>query len=214
MPARVTHPREVEVETPHGPARVHLHGAGAPPAALVLGHGAGGGVGAPDLVAVTELAVERGLAVALVEQPYRVAGRRSSPPAKQLDAAWIAVAESLADGELAGVPLIAGGRSAGARVACRTATATGAVAVLCLAFPLQPPQRAGGKQSPSRLDELEGVPVPMLVVQGEGDQFGMPPEGPHRAVARVRGNHSLRSDEQAVVDAVAGWLPTAVPGAG
>lgn len=207
----VTEPREVEVETPHGPARVHLHGGDGLPAALVLGHGAGGGVAAPDLVAVTELAVRRGLAVALVEQPYRVAGRRSSPPAKQLDAAWIAVVERLRGGELAGVPLIAGGRSAGARVACRTAAATDAVAVLCLAFPLQPPRRAGGKESPSRLDELEGVAVPMLVVQGEGDQFGMPPEGPHRVVARVRGNHSLRSDRQPVIDAVAGWLPIVVP---
>lgn len=206
--------REIAVETPHGPARVHLHGAEDSPAALVLGHGAGGGVGAPDLVAVTELAVGRGLAVALVEQPYRVAGRRSSAPAKQLDAAWIAVVEHLRGGALAGIPLIPGGRSAGARVACRTAEEIDALGVLCLAFPLQPARRAGGKQSPSRLEELEAVSVPTLVVQGEGDQFGMPPEAPGRVVARVPGNHSLRSDKRAVVDAVAAWLPTVVPAAG
>ena len=199
-------PREIEVETPHGPARVHLHRADGATAALVLGHGAGGGVEAPDLVAVTELARSSGIGVALVEQPYRVAGRRSSPPAKQLDAAWVAVIEHLRAADLEGLALIAGGRSAGARVACRTAATTGARAVLCLAFPLQPPRRAGGKQSPSRLDELDGVAVPTLLVQGEGDQFGMPPAGPQRTVARVAGSHSLHSDRQAVVDAVAAWL--------
>jgi len=108
--------------------------------------------------------------------------------------------------DLEGLALIAGGRSAGARVACRTAATTGARAVLCLAFPLQPPRRAGGKQSPSRLDELDGVAVPTLLVQGEGDQFGMPPAGPQRTVARVAGSHSLHSDREAVVDAVAAWL--------
>lgn len=205
---------QIEVETPYGPARVHLHPADGAAAGLILGHGAGGGVGAPDLVAVTELAGSSGVSVVLVEQPYRVAGRRSPAPAKQLDAAWIAVVEHLREGELAGLPLIVGGRSAGARVACRTAATTGAAGVLCLAFPLQPLRRAGGKQSPSRLAELEGVPVPMLVVQGEGDQFGMPPAAPGRTVAQVRGNHSLRSDRDAVVGAVAEWLPTVVPPGG
>jgi predicted alpha/beta-hydrolase family hydrolase len=181
-------------ETPHGDARVHLHPAADPRGALVLGHGAGGGVEAPDLVAATAAAGAQGFSVALVEQPYRVAGKRSSPAAKQLDAAWIAVAEDLMASEFAGLRLVAGGRSAGARVACRTAGATGAAAVLCLAFPLQPPARAGKEPSPSRLPELEAVRLPMLIVQGESDRFGMPEPGPNREVVQVKGDHSLRSD--------------------
>ncbi|HEV7808370.1 MAG TPA: alpha/beta family hydrolase [Solirubrobacteraceae bacterium] len=196
----------LELDTPHGPALAHLHPAEDPVAALVLGHGAGGGVGAPDLVAATRVAHGLGMSVALVEQPYRVAGRRSPAPAAQLDAAWIDVVEQLLAGPLQGVALVAGGRSSGARVACRTTGATGAVGVLCLAFPLQPPRRRSGAESPSRLGELEAVTVPVLVVQGEGDPFGMPPPGSRRAVARVRGNHSLRSDVPAVSAAVAAWL--------
>ncbi len=196
----------VELETPHGPARAELHLALDPQGALVLGHGAGGGIAAPDLVTAMEVALEQGVSVALVEQPYRVAGRRSAAPAAQLDAAWIAVIEQLHAGELAGLPLIAGGRSSGARVACRTATATDAVGVLCLAFPLQPPARKGKPPAPDRLPELDAVGVPMLVVQGEGDQFGMPPEGPKRTVVKVRGNHSLRSDLPALREAVRTWL--------
>jgi uncharacterized protein len=186
------------VETPHGPARAHLHPANDARAALVLGHGAGGGVTAPDLVAATEAALAERVSVALVEQPYRVAGRRSPAPARQLDAAWIAVVDHLAF-EL---PLVVGGRSLGARVACRTAAETGAIAVLCLAFPLHPP----GRPDRSRLPELEAVTVPVLVVQGEGDPFGMPPPGPGRTVARVRGNHALKSDSAAVTEAVRAWL--------
>ncbi len=144
----------VEIETPHGPALAHLHAAEAPRAGLVLGHGAGGGVAARDLVAATKAAVEAGVSVALVEQPYRVAGRRSQAPARQLDAAWAAVVEHLRANELSGLPLITGGRSAGARVACRTAAGTGAAGVLCLAFPVHPPgsrRRAGSTSStPSR----------------------------------------------------------------
>ena len=135
------------LDTPHGPARVHLHGAGNPRAALVLGHGAGGGVAAPDLVAVTRAALECDVSVALVEQPYRVAGRRSPPRAPVLDAAWLAIAEQLAAGPLDGLPLITGGRSAGARVACRTAAATGAIGVLCLAFPLVAPSGSAARTS-------------------------------------------------------------------
>ncbi len=203
-----------EVDTPHGPARVHLHGVEEPVAALVLGHGAGGGVTAPDLVAVTRVARAAHISVALVEQPYRVAGRRSPPRAPVLDAAWIAVVEHLRASELEGLALVAGGRSSGARVACRTAAATDAVGVLCLAFPLQPPQRrSAAAPRPDRLAELEEVAVPVLVVQGDGDPFGMPPAGPGRTVARVRGNHSLRSDVAAVAAAVAGWLPGVVAGA-
>ncbi len=196
-----------ELETPHGPARAHLHPADAPRGALVLGHGAGGGVTAPDLVAATEAAQDSGISVALVEQPYRVAGRKAPAPARQLDAAWTAVVEQLREGLLAGLPLVTGGRSSGARVACRTAGQTGAAGVLCLAFPLVPPRRkAAADPPPSRLPELEAVTVPVLVVQGERDPFGMPPEGPGRTVVRVAGDHSLRSDRGAVVAAVRGWL--------
>lgn len=164
---------------------------------LVLGHGAGGGVESPDLVGAARAAREAGLSVALVEQPYRVAGRRSPAPAAQLDAAWVAVLEQLT---LDGL-LIAGGRSSGARVACRTAAATGAAAVLCVAFPLHPP----GKPEQSRLDELEAVAVPTLVVQGERDPFGLPPPGAVRSVVTVAGTHSLRSSSTVEV-AVAEWL--------
>jgi len=195
------------IETPHGRANAHLHPADTPRAALVLGHGAGGGVTAGDLVAVTEVARSEGFTVALVEQPYRVAGRRSPAPARQLEAAWIAVIDRLTSGELRGLPLVVGGRSLGARVACRTVEATGAVAVLCLAFPLQPPRRTGAAPAPSRLPELEAVQLPLLVVQGARDPFGMPPAGERRTVVQVPGDHSLRTDLGAVAEAVRTWLP-------
>jgi predicted alpha/beta-hydrolase family hydrolase len=190
------------IETPHGPARAHLYPSDGAAAALVLGHGAGGGVNAPDLVAARKAALANGVAAVLVEQPYRVAGRRSPAPAHQLDAAWLAVIEQLRGRELAGLRLIAGGRSSGARVACRTADATGAVGVLCLAFPVHPP----GRPEKTRLPELDRVSVPTLVVQGARDPFGMPPPGPNRTVIEVNGDHSLRSDAKAVEAAVADWL--------
>jgi uncharacterized protein len=199
----------LDLETPHGRARAHLRAApgDAPVPALVLGHGAAGGVEAPDLVAATQAAHDVGVTVALVEQPYRVAGRRSAAPAGQLDVAWSAVLGQLWRGPLAGLPLVAGGRSSGARVACRTASQCGAVGVLCLAFPLVPPRRASATTPPaSRLPELEAVEAPVLVVQGENDRFGMPPDGPRRTVVAVRGDHSLRSDRAAVADAVRAWL--------
>jgi uncharacterized protein len=201
----------MDVETPHGLARIHLHAAERPRTVLVLGHGAGGGVAAPDLVTARDVALEEGVTVALVEQPYRVAGRRSSPPAKQLDAAWLAVVEALRAGPLAGLPLVTGGRSAGARVACRTAAETGAAAVLCLAFPLVPPARAGAEPRPSRLPELEGVAVPVLVVQGERDRFGIPPAATRRAVVLVPGDHSLRSSRSQIAEAIRGWLSEILP---
>jgi uncharacterized protein len=175
----------------------------------VLGHGAGGGVEAPDLVAATKAARGAGLSVALVEQPYRVAGRRSPAPARQLDAAWTAVLEHLREHELGGLPLLTGGRSAGARVACRTAADVGATAVLCLAFPLHPPGK-GDDPSKSRLGELDAVKVPTLVVQGENDPFGHPPGSPTRIVVTVPGNHSLKNGT-AVAAAVAAWLATEAP---
>jgi predicted alpha/beta-hydrolase family hydrolase len=198
----------MDIETPHGPARAHLHGVDAARAALVLGHGAGGGVAAPDLVAATAAAREADVSVVLVEQPYRVAGRRSPAPARQLDAAWLAVVEQLRAGELAGLPLLVGGRSAGARVASRTAAETGAIGVLCLAFPVHPP----GRPEKSRLAELDAVEVPVLVVQGERDPFGMPPDAPNRTVTVVAGDHGLKADRPAVAAAVRDWLANVVPG--
>ena len=200
-----TAPAPVEIETPTGPARAHLRVADAASGALVLGHGAGGGVEAPDLTAAAEAAVSAGLTVALVEQPSRVAGRRSPAPAKRLDEAWMAVLERLSGAELEGLPLIVGGRSLGARVACRTVEATAAEAVLCLAFPLIPPRR-GDKPPQTRLPELEAVKLPVLIVQGSSDRFGMPPEGPQRKVVEVPGDHGLKADTGAVGDAVASWL--------
>jgi predicted alpha/beta-hydrolase family hydrolase len=192
----------LEIDTPHGLARAHLHPAAAAAGALVLGHGAGGGVGARDLAAATQAALEAGVSVALVEQPYRVAGRRSPAPAAQLDAAWSAVVEHLRADALADLPLVAGGRSSGARVACRTAAATGAAGVLCLAFPVHPP----GRPEKTRLSELDAVAVPTLVVQGASDPFGMPPPGPHRRVVTLPGNHSLTGDLEALRGAVGAWL--------
>jgi predicted alpha/beta-hydrolase family hydrolase len=196
-----------QIDTPSGPARAHLRPAERPNAALVLGHGAGGGVEAPDLIAATDAALGEGYSVALVEQPYRVAGRRSPAGAKQLDAAWVAVLAHLRANELGDLPRVVGGRSLGARVACRTVEETGAAAVLCLAFPLLPPRR-GDKPPQSRLAELEPVSVPVLVVQGESDRFGMPPAGPGRGVVKVRGDHGLKSDTDAVAAAVGSWLRT------
>jgi predicted alpha/beta-hydrolase family hydrolase len=180
----------------------------APLAGLILGHGAAGGVATTDLTAASEAANEAGISVALVEQPYVVAGRKSPAPARQLDAAWLAVVEQLQADAFEGLPLIVGGRSAGARVACRTAADVDAVAVLCLAFPVHPPGR-GDDPMKSRMDELKAVRVPTLVVQGESDPFGMPTEGPDRTVVRVPGNHSLK-DKEAVADAVRDWLPARV----
>ena len=196
----------LDIETPHGLARAHLHPVAAPRAALVLGHGAGGGIAARDLTVAAEAARAEKVSVALVQQTYAVAARRSPAPARQLDAAWLAVAERLRGAELDGLPLIAGGRSSGARVACRTAADSGAVGVLCLAFPLHAPGRsqAVGK---TRIDELDAVSVPALVVQGDRDPFGMPPPAPSRKVVTVPGNHSLKSDLHAVATAVRGWLP-------
>jgi uncharacterized protein len=194
--------RPRSIRTPHGPARAHLHAADQPAGALVLGHGAGGGVTAPDLAGVTKAAVARGITVVLVEQPYRVAGRRSPAPAAQLDAAWVSVVEQLLAGPLAGLPLACGGRSAGARVACRTAAATGARAVLCLAFPVHPP----GRPEKTRLGELDAVKAPVLVIQGERDPFGMPARRRGRKLLVVEGDHSLRKGVAAYSETAADWV--------
>jgi uncharacterized protein len=174
-----------------------------PVAGFVLGYGAGGGIESPDLVGAAEGARSVGLSVVLIEQPYRVAGRRSPAPARQLDAAWTSVVRKLREGALGGLPILTGGRSSGARVACRTAAETNSVAVVCLAFPLHPP----GHPEKSRLPELEAVYVPTLVVQGESDPFGTPPKNSNRTVVRIPGTHSLRSSA-AVAAAVSDWLRT------
>jgi predicted alpha/beta-hydrolase family hydrolase len=196
----------VEIETPQGTARVLLQHALEPKGALILGHGAGGSVSAPDLQVATRVALEEDFSVALVEQPYRVAGRANAPPAPKLDEAWLAVMEELSFD----VPVVVGGRSSGARVACRTADTVGAVGVLCLAFPLQPHARASGTVPDSRLAELDAVKVPVLVVQGQNDQFGVPPEGPNRRVVLLEGDHGLKKDPAGLGEAVRGWLPTVV----
>jgi hypothetical protein len=199
-----------EIDTPHGPARAHVQVVEQPRAALVLGHGAGGGVTARDLVSASEAAFEQGVSVVLVEQPYRVAGRRSPAPANQLDTAWRAVVESLRENETRGLQLVVGGRSSGARVACRTAGDVGAAGVLCLAFPLVPPARHSGAQPVSRLPELDAVDVPVLVVQGANDRFGIPLAAPHRTVVIVPGDHALRSGAGELRAAVGAWLANVV----
>jgi uncharacterized protein len=159
----------VEVATPAGPARLHVDepdGAHGPSGVLVLGHGAGGGVGAPDLLAAVSAATAAGWRAVRMEQPWRVAGRRVAAAPPRLDEAWLAALEQV---ERSG-PLVVGGRSAGARVACRTAVTTGAAAVLCLAFPLHPP----GRPERTRAPELAGAGRPVVVVQGARDTFGTP----------------------------------------
>jgi uncharacterized protein len=197
-------------DTPRGPARVDLTApAGDPVSLLVLGHGAGGNVEAPDLVAVRTEASGAGAAVALVTQPYRVAGRRTPPPAGHLDQAWAAVLAALADTDADGdraavaqLPVIVGGRSSGARVACRTAAASGAVGIVALAFPLHPP----GRPERSRAAELD-TGLPTLVVNGERDPFGVPPRAPDRTVVVLPGErHDLKKDTGAVAAAVCGFL--------
>ena len=177
----------------------------------MLGHGAGGGVNAPDIRTAARAALAAGWAVALVEQPYRVAGRRSPVPAPRLDTAWIEVAAALTTpgGPLHGAVLVTGGRSSGARVACRTAATTRAVGVLCLAFPLQPPARVGATtRAPNRQAELDGTGVPVLVLQGRNDRFGMPRSSRalRREVVRVDGDHGLKRDHPAIAAAVTRWL--------
>lgn len=192
----------VDVETPVGLARASVHDpahGGRPTGVLVLGHGAGGGIGAPDLQVTAAVAVAAGWRCVLVEQPWRVAGGKVAPAPARLDTGWLAVLAALADDALAGPgtgtgPLVVGGRSAGARVACRTAVTTGADGVLCLAFPLHPP----GRPEKTRADELAGAGVPVHVVQGRRDPFGGPAEVEALGlegvlVTAVDGDHGLKA---------------------
>ena len=209
--ATITCVTVVEVDTPHGPAHAHLHLADRPRAALVLGHGAGGGVTAPDLVAVTEAARSEGVSVALVEQPYRVAGRRAPAPARQLDAAWTAVIDHLRRGRATGVAARRRWSLPRAR-AWPAAPRTRRAPWRCCASLSRCSRPAGpaSGRAPSRLSELDAVAVPTLVVQGVRDQFGMPPAADRRTVVQVPGDHSLRKDLEAVAAAVRDWLPGVV----
>ncbi|MEV5505986.1 alpha/beta hydrolase family protein [Streptomyces orinoci] len=197
--------------TPGGEARIHWHPAPRPRLVLALGHGAGGGIEARDLTALAAALPEAGVSVALVEQPWRVAGRKVAPAPRTLDEAWCALWPALA---APGLPVVAGGRSAGARVACRTAAGLGAHGVLALSFPLHPP----GRPERSRAEELVSAGVPTLVVQGARDPFGRPEEFPSRVelVPVPGGDHGFavpkRSEvgqEEAlavITDAARSWL--------
>lgn len=207
----------ITVETPHGPAHVLLDEpaeAGAlPRGLLVLGHGAGGGVEAPDLLGARSAGLAAGLAVARVLQPYRVAGRKAPPPAAQLDTAWAVVVEHLA-AAVPDVPQVHGGRSSGARVACRGAVAVdpAPVGVLALAFPLLAPARKDGTRA-DRGPEIDAVTVPVLAVSGERDRFGVPEPTASREVVVLAGDHSLRA-QGPVRDAVRPWLDRVLAGVG
>ncbi|MQY13599.1 hypothetical protein SRB5_37490 [Streptomyces sp. RB5] len=199
------------VPTPAGDARITWHPAKKPRLVLALGHGAGGTGPSRDLTALAAALPARGVTVALVDQPWRVAGKKLAPAPRTLDAAWTALWPAL---EKPGPPVVAGGRSAGARVACRTARELGAHAVLALAFPLHPP----GRPEKTRADELTGAGAPTLVVQGERDTFGRPEEFPAgtRIVPVPWGDHSFavpksadigQDDALAVLtEGVAAWL--------
>ncbi|WP_145500075.1 alpha/beta family hydrolase [Streptomyces sp. CFMR 7] len=207
-------PRMQTVPTDAGEARITWFRATAAPPRLVLAvsHGAGGGIEARDLQALAAALPGHGVTVALVEQPWRVAGKKVAPAPKTLDTGWRGLWPTLAE---PGLPVVAGGRSAGARVACRTATELGAAAVLALSFPLHPP----GKPEKSRADELLGTGVPTLVVQGGNDPFGRPaefPPGPYALTEVPYGDHGFAvpkksglSEAQAmevITGAVTGWL--------
>jgi hypothetical protein len=189
-----------EIETPRGPAGVRItEPVGPAVSLLVLGHGAGGDVDAPDLTAVHDAAVAAGVRVVLVTQPYRMAGRRAPAPAGQLDEAWTAVVGQIA---VPGLPLILGGRSSGARVACRTAAALGAAGVLALAFPLHPP----GKPDRSRVAELP-IAIPTLVLNGDRDPFGVPaPTANVEVEIRPGATHDLRKGVHETATLAITWL--------
>jgi predicted alpha/beta-hydrolase family hydrolase len=197
----------LDIPTPAGPALADIdRPGGAAVALLVLTHGAGGGVESADVNAVRGAALKAGIAVVRLTQPYRVAGRRSPPTPPAQDAAWLAALAAVRRRRgFARLPLVVGGRSNGARVACRTAVASGAVAVVGLAFPLHPP----GRPDATRLPELDGAGVPVLVVQGDRDPFGMPPPGPLREVLVIAGaDHALRRELATVARAVTDFVTT------
>lgn len=200
------------METEAGTARITWHRAEQPRLVLAVSHGAGGGVEARDLRALAAVLPGRGVSVALVEQPWRVAGKKVAPAPKTLDVGWRGIWPAVV---APGLPVISGGRSAGARVACRTATELGAHAVLALSFPLHPP----GRPEKSRADELLGAGVPTLVVQGGNDPFGRPdefPAGGYDLVEVPYGDHGFAVPKRAgvtqeetlevVTAGVVGWV--------
>jgi predicted alpha/beta-hydrolase family hydrolase len=197
----------IDLATPSGPAWADIdRPRGAALALLVLTHGAGGGVETADVSAVRRAAVGAGIAVVRLTQPYRVAGRRSPPAPANQDEAWLAAVAAIRRRRGFGpLPLVVGGRSNGARVACRTAVASGAAGVVALAFPVHPP----GRPESSRLPELDGAGVPVLVVQGDRDPFGMPPRGPDREIVVIAGaDHSLRRELPTVSKVVTAFVTT------
>ena len=187
------------VPTPHGDARLHADRSRRPLATLLLGHGAGGGVDAPDLVALARDLPGEGITVLRLEQPWRVAGRRVAPAGRLLDESLVRVVEGLR----VRTPLVLGGRSAGARSACRAAHRLRASGVLALSFPLHPP----GRPESSRLEELTAVAVPALVVQGERDPFGRPEEFPGSTALVVvpGGDHSLSVPKRGLLSQADVW---------
>ncbi|MFI6438813.1 alpha/beta family hydrolase [Streptomyces sp. NPDC050759] len=200
------------ISTEAGDARITWHPARQARLVLAAGHGAGGGIEARELQALAHVLPGQGVSVALVEQPWRVAGKKVAPAPKTLDVGWRGVWPSLVG---PGLPVISGGRSAGARVACRTAVELGAAAVLALSFPLHPP----GRPEKSRAGELLGSGVPTLVVQGGNDPFGKPeefPDGSFELVEVPYGDHGFAvakraeiTQEEAVTvitDAVLKWV--------
>ena len=192
----------MEVATAHGPAEVVLDEVDGPAFLLVLTHGSNGGVDAPDLLAVRAAALGLGGAVARVTQPFRFAGRRAPGSAVKQDAAWLEIVGPLRE-RFAGVPLVQGGRSNGARVACRTARAAGAAGVVALAFPLHPP----GRPEKTRVDELRAAGTEVLVVNGDRDPFGVPDAADAAHVEVLPGErHDLNKDPAAVARAVEPWL--------
>jgi predicted alpha/beta-hydrolase family hydrolase len=196
-------PLVLTVPTPVGPAEVVLERWSARASSLlVLGHGAGGDIEAADLVAVRDAALASRVAVARVTQPYRVAGRRAPAPATALDRAWVAAVEEIRGQVGARVPVVLGGRSSGARVACRTARGLGAAGVLALAYPLHPP----GKPGVTRVGELDPT-IPTLVINGDRDPFGVPvSDGLIEVVVRPGEAHDLRRDPAAVAAVAISWL--------
>lgn len=203
--------RIVEIGTPTGPARAHVIRPPRATGTLVLGHGAGGGIGASDLTAIADAVPRAGWTVVLVEMPWRVACKKVATPPKTLDAGWLPIVAALMSGRgKLPRPLVVGGRSAGARVACRTAEIVAADGVLCLSFPLYPP----GKPEKSRAAELRlplEVGLPLHVVQGARDPFGTPDdvraELPDPSyVTAAAGTHSFGKDPADVTAAVLAWL--------
>ena len=183
------------IETDAGTARVTWHTAKKARLVLAVSHGAGGGIEARDLQALAAGLPAHGVTVALVEQPWRVAGKKVAPAPKTLDVGWRGIWPAVAK---PGLPVISGGRSAGARVACRTATELGAAAVLALSFPLHPP----GRPEKSRAGELLGAGVPTLVVQGGNDPFGKPvefPKGDYELVEVPYGDHGFAVPKRAEI---------------